>query len=424
MFSESRLLYNLEAEQALLGAMLFRNSVILQVAGYLMPEHFAEETHQRLYSLMLDDMTNGRTFTPITMAPRLGLIGAGDMKAGPYLVGLLSMATSVVYPQEFAEQIVELAAQRNLQAVCRETLASLESPDASSTDLTAETLSALQDISGSADLSVFKTEEAVGIEILESLSKPLVCTSTGFPRLDQAMGGGMYPGCVYGFMGRFKSGKTLFASTISDNLSRREQQVKHVYFALEMGANAIHQRKLARRMEVWPSRFRDPNHRSSTETWNKCREAIEKTPSACIYANTPGVAFDRLKRLAATAVYRHKIEGFILDYWQLVEGQPRGMSRADHLECVAQWVAEFVKKHQIWAIVLGQINQNGNTRGSEGSQLAFDQVYDICRPDDGGPTAWLEPRASRYTQATAVGCKDLAAYEIKEIGPYFHEYER
>lgn len=152
-------------------------------------------------------------------------------------------------------------------------------------------------------------------------------------------------------------------------------------------------------------------------------QAIEEGGDYCCYANVPGCQFDRLQRICAAAVYRLRIEGLILDYWQLVGGQPRGQSRADHLENVAQWVAEFVKKHGIWAIVLGQINQNGNTRGSEGSQLAFDQVYDICRQED-GPRAWLECRASRYTAANDVGTPAEPAYEIMSCGPYFAELKK
>ena len=135
----------------------------------------------------------------------------------------------------------------------------------------------------------------------------------------------------------------------------------------------------------------------------------------------PGVSFERLQRLCATAVYRHRINGFILDYSQLVTGQRKSQSRADHLEEVAQWVAEFTKKHGIWAIVLGQINQTGNTRGSEGSQLAFDQVFDICRPDDDAPVVWLESRASRHSAAINIGSSHAPAYEIDGKGPYFRE---
>ena len=67
---------------------------------------------------------------------------------------------------------------------------------------------------------------------------------TGIEKLNQAMEGGMYAGKLYGIVGRKKMGKTMLAGTISTNL--QQSGVKHLYLALEMGSEEIHQRNMAR----------------------------------------------------------------------------------------------------------------------------------------------------------------------------------
>ena len=126
-----------------------------------------------------------------------------------------------------------------------------------------------------------------------------------------------------------------------------------------------------------------------------------------LYEDAPGLTFDGLKDMVSRAVAKGKIKGYILDYWQLVGGKPKNKNTAEHLDEVAQWIADFARKHNIFAVVAAQINQEGNTRGGEGIRLAFDQVYQINR-EQGREEAWagdaghpIHPVARRRVQGPA-----------------------
>lgn len=250
--------------------------------------------------------------------------------------------------------------------------------------------------------------------------------SSGITQLDEAMGGGFYAGKVYGFFGRKKSGKTALGATFSHNLA--DNGCKHTFICGEMGANEIHERVLARRMDVYPSAFRtDVKH----EGWFRARlyEAAKNAKGMVHYEDAPGVTFSQLKRLCSTAATRTKSKGIILDYLQLVQGQRPGESFSSHMDNVSQWLAEYVRKHRMFAIVLGQMNQGSdgkcNVRGGEGIRLACDQAYELKRMngDPTTPFAWLEMMDTRYTGWKNIGEENYAGLQMMEKGPYFQELE-
>jgi len=231
--------------------------------------------------------------------------------------------------------------------------------------------------------------------------------STGLRGLDALMGGGMFRGKVYGFSGKAKAGKTLLASTISYNLG--ENGCKHLYVAMEMGANEIAQRKFARK-----GGFNSLEFIQGKRTW----EGIVPNPNIR-YLDAPGITFNELKSRLLETVARHQITGAIIDYWQLVQGQDSRQTEEKHLRDVAQGLADFAKRHGIWILLLSQTNEEGKTFAGQGLIKACDQLYMIHGTDD---TRWLEMSATRYTEKMDYGSELDPPLSInKRVGPYFDE---
>ena len=59
--------HNLEAEQALLGAILVNNEAHDRVSGFLEPQHFYDPLHQQIYETAAKLIANGKQATPITL---------------------------------------------------------------------------------------------------------------------------------------------------------------------------------------------------------------------------------------------------------------------------------------------------------------------------------------------------------------------
>jgi hypothetical protein len=150
-------------------------------------------------------------------------------------------------------------------------------------------------------------------------------------------------------------------------------------------------------------------------------EAAFRNAANLIYRNAPGLTFAALRAIVGKAIMQHKVKGIILDYWQLVGGKEDRRSTSEHLDEVAQWIADTGRKHKVWMVVAAQINQEGNTRGGEGIRLAFDQVYQVHRMSESSPHIWMEMMDTRYTQWAELGSKEQAKFFMHAKGPFFSE---
>jgi replicative DNA helicase len=256
-------------------------------------------------------------------------------------------------------------------------------------------------------------------QIYESMKTNLPVDSTGIPRLDAMLGGGLIQGKLYGLFARKKVGKTSFAVTMAHNLD--QQNIKHAFICGEMGSAEIHEKFLSRVMQEYPSTFRNKEKRNSFEFLNKIVAAGEKLNDCTRYYDAAGLTFDDLKGIVSEAKYRYDVNGVILDYLQLVGGKQAKVSEAVHLDNVSQWLAEAAKKYKIWILALGQINQEGNTRGGEGIRLACDMCLELHRKDLTTNTAWIEMKDTRYTSWGNLGGEGDEPLIMKEYGQYFEQ---
>src|SRR5579871_2078818 len=88
--------HNLEAEQALLGAILVNNDAFDRVSDFLKAEHFSEELHRRVYDVMASLIRAGKIATPVTLKTFLGDHDLGGITLPQYLARLAAEATSVI----------------------------------------------------------------------------------------------------------------------------------------------------------------------------------------------------------------------------------------------------------------------------------------------------------------------------------------
>jgi replicative DNA helicase len=339
-----------------------------------------------------------------------------------YLGSAVANSLSLVHPVEEAKLLVRMSQKREFIIACQRSalMAASPSDDQTADEHAAHLNTDIERIIRGYGIPDFQNDFEISQGILADMKDQRQPFSTGLGKLDTLMGGGLYPGRSYGFAARKKVGKTVLASTISCNLNL--EGVKHLFICGEMSPKEIHQRNLARLTNSFPSEFRNEySQNKSFET--KVASAAFASKRCILYHNAPGLTFTELKRVASSAVFRHSIKGFILDYWQLVGGKEKGKSTSEHLDEVAQWIADFGRKHGVWTITFAQINQEGNTRGGEGIRMAFDQVYQIRgmgeNEDISFPDRWLEMMDTRYTAWGNIGSAIQAGLSMNPKGPYF-----
>lgn len=412
---------NIPAEQAMLGMLFLDNHALLHTP-HLRSDHFYEPVHQRLFSAMARAFERGNSFSPITLKLEFDQDQAlTDIGGSLYLMKLAMAGNGLISPKIMADMLVDLAQRRSILKVCDAARHAILMTSAGSAVDAATSLSQQIDLAVSDSTgTMFEDDYEVTETIISDLKRDVQPYPTGYGMLDLAMDGGLYPGKSYGFAARKKVGKTILGGSISCNLN--VAGVRHLFICGEMSPAEIQKRTLARLLSVQQSVFNSRAGRTSRFLRMVADEA-QKSQRAVIYKNAPGLTFEDLKYYVLLARKKKKITGFILDYWQLVGGKPKGKSTAEHLDDVAQWIADTCRKTDLWSITMAQINQEGNTRGGEGIRLAFDQVYTLKAPSDdaGRRERWLDMSDTRYTAWRSVGSSNRPAFFLNENGPYFAE---
>lgn len=394
--------------------------------GALTSQHFGHEMHRIIFEALADKIRQDVDFEKPIFPPVLAdKIGEDGVK---YLQRCFVSATSggIINFEHAASCVIEAYYARLLLEKCAVARHFLEAD-------TPDIATAISELKQATDLALgetmgdrFHDSGKVTLAIAADLENQVNPYSTGLTLLDEAMGGGLYPGKAYGIAARKKVGKTILAGTISHNLNMAG--VKHLFICGEMGEREIHQRVMGRHLRLYSSAFRGGYDRALLAA--KLKTAAREMPKNAIYLDAPGITFERLKDAVMMAHLKYGISGFILDYWQLVGGKQARDSEANHLQEVAQWIAEIGRKLGIWSLTMAQVNQDGNTRGSEGMRLAFDQVYQMHpvagmggEADVSQPGRWLEMMDTRYTRWTNIGNAEYPRLFLHERGIYFDEVE-
>lgn len=109
---------NIEAEQALLGAILMRNAAFDMVSGFLEAEHFYEHLHQRIYAIAAEMLRKGKSVTPILMKSYFeGEMIGEDMPVSKYLMRLAAEAVTIINAKDYGLAIHEMWIRRQAISV-------------------------------------------------------------------------------------------------------------------------------------------------------------------------------------------------------------------------------------------------------------------------------------------------------------------
>src|ERR1043165_3347559 len=112
---------NVEAEPALLGALMIDNRLVEDIGLKLKPHHFFEPLHGRIYEAILKMTDSNRVANPVTLRPLFdGDENIKEVGGAAYLAQLTGSGAAVIGARDFAGQIYDLALLRSLIGVGRD----------------------------------------------------------------------------------------------------------------------------------------------------------------------------------------------------------------------------------------------------------------------------------------------------------------
>ncbi|HQZ12796.1 MAG TPA: replicative DNA helicase [Devosia sp.] len=384
--------HNVEAEQALLGAILVNNEAFYRVSDFLMAEHFYEPVHREIYEVCGKIIRAGKTATPITTKTYLPDQLLADVTMPQYLARLAAEATTVINAGDYGQTIYDLALRRNLILIGEEMTATAYESDV---ELTApkqieEAEKQLFDLAekGRYDGGFQSFNDALreAIEMAgEAYSRDgtLSGTSTGLTDLDRLMGGLQRSDLVI-LAARPAMGKTSLATNIAFHVAksfrgeitpdghRKTIDGGHVgFFSLEMSAEQLATRILAEQAEISSSDIRRGNIHESQ--FAKLVDTSNLMSTVPLYIDdTGGLSVAQLAARARRLKRQKGLDLLIVDYLQLLSGSSKksNENRVQELTEITTTLKALAKELEVPIIALSQLSRQVENREDKHPQLA------------------------------------------------------
>ncbi|GGA50320.1 replicative DNA helicase [Pelagibacterium lentulum] len=383
--------HNIEAEQALLGAILVNNEAFYRVSDFLEPDHFYEPIHREIYEVCGKIIRTGKTATPITAKTYLqDELGEGVTMA-QYLARLAAEATTVLNAADYGQAIYDLAIRRSLILIGEEVVESAYSADvdASANKQIEEAEKRLFDLAekGRYDGGFQGFNQAL-IEAInmagEAYSRDgsLSGTATGLTDLDRLMGGLQRSDLII-LAARPAMGKTSLATNIAFSVAKAYQaepapdgHMKTInggvvgFFSLEMSAEQLATRILAEQAEISSSDIRRGNiHESQYAKLVDTSNLMAQVP---LYIDdTGGISIAQLAARARRLKRQKGLDLLIVDYLQLLSGSKKaGENRVQELTEITTTLKALAKELEVPIIALSQLSRQVENREDKHPQLA------------------------------------------------------
>ncbi|HUS96534.1 MAG TPA: replicative DNA helicase, partial [Hyphomicrobiaceae bacterium] len=338
--------HNIEAEQALLGAILVNNEALDRVSQFLDAHHFYEPIHQEIFEVTSKLIQAGKQATPITL--RTFFENAepidSDMTVPQYLARLAASATTIINAVDYGRTIYDLATRRALVIIGEDMVnVAYDSPvDAPPQKQIEEAETRLYDLAESGKYGQgflnFGTALTQAVEMANSAYQRdghLSGLSTGLADLDNKMGGLQSSDLII-LAGRPSMGKTALATNIAYNVAKAFQTEKQAdgtdkvvnggvvgFFSLEMSAEQLATRILSEQAEIPSEKIR---RGMITEPEFRRLVQVSKTMSTSpLYIDqTGGITIAQLAARARKLKRQRNLNLLVVDYLQLLSGGKRG----------------------------------------------------------------------------------------------------
>ena len=328
---------NIEAEQALLGAILANNSALERVSEFLMPVHFASPVHAAIYDAIVTLHGRGHSADPVTLKGYLTDSGVLDEVGGvKYLMDLVASSVTIINAEEYAKLIFDRYLRRQLIDIGTKTVnnAYILNMDSDASAQIAQVEKKLYELGTEGQIDggpqPFHTALTEVIqEVAEARKNPdgISGAPTGFRDLDAKMGG-LHKSDLLILAGRPGMGKTAFATCLAFNTARcfmedikKGKERKGVaFFSLEMSASQLAGRILSTETQIASDKLR--NGKITPDEYRRVVEfagELEKVP--LFIDDTPALTVAAIQNRCRT-LKRDSTKGLglvVIDYLQLMD---------------------------------------------------------------------------------------------------------
>jgi len=384
---------NLEAEAALLGALMIDNRLVEDVMLKLRPEHFHEALHGRVYEAILRLSDRGMVATPVTLKPLFDADTAmAEVGGTAYLARLTEQSGALIAARDFAQQIYDLALLREMIRVGRDMAAGALDTAADvpplaqieAAELALYKVAEQGEVAGAVKTFAQATREAVDMADRAMKSGGhLSGYTTGLDALNAKIGG-LHKSDLVILASRPAMGKSALATNIAFACAQRAQRdaadgldegkrsgTGVAFFSLEMSSDQLATRVLAEQAEVNSESLRMGKIRQ--DEFNRLARAAGALSELPFYIDdTPALSIAALRTRARRLKRQRGVGLIIVDYLQLLQGSARASNenRVQEISEITRGLKTLAKELQVPVLALSQLSRAVENREDKRPQLA------------------------------------------------------
>jgi len=364
--------HNIEAEQIVLGCIIFDNSVLSEISAKVKVIDFYLAQHRRIYEAMISISNRAEPIDLVTLKNELGM----DFETSggiEYLTQLRFMVSTTANLKYHIKIIKDNALRRNLINGSSKIIEDCYNID-NDVDkvLNLAEMSILDIAQGKEMTDIFHIKDILksNLASLSELIKNKGATTgipTGFVEYDKRTSG-LHPTDLILIAARPSMGKTSFAINMATNAAMRANAAVAI-FSLEMGKEQLANRILSSESLIpsWKIRNGEIDQNDSV----RLVQTMEIISKSNIYIDdTPGITVSEIRAKCKNLKMRGQLDLVVIDYLQLMSGEGRSDSRQQEISDNSRLLKILAKELQVPVIALSQLNREADKRTDHKPQLS------------------------------------------------------
>ncbi|OWV62561.1 hypothetical protein ATY75_12110 [Rhizobium sp. N122] len=390
---------NIEAEQALLGAVLMNNEALDVLRVPLEPSHFYEAIHRDIFGAILDLRKAGRHANPVTVRNYVDDVQIGEKTISQYLASLVSNAVTVINAPDYARAIIEASARRACLQLSQKMEKTAYSKELDIMDefeaLKAKFEDVVKALQGGDGIENRRPGDAyLDFFSSTSLNGGAVGVVIAIPAIRAAIGEDVFAaGNVYGLLGASGEGKTATTMQLIYGAVAAGHPV--LFLSYDQSAPQCVRQMIAQVHGIDTKQQNDPERRMTQSERDKCMMFVawlNQQPFEIIRCRREGIS--RLLAYAKRFIKRHKngkTPLIVIDHILKIKPRDDRASPDVRSSEINMEAKAFADETQSSFLILNQRNGQGGYRlnprpigkdiyGGEGAKQDYDAIAYLYRP--------------------------------------------
>lgn len=368
--------FSVEAEQALLGAIIFKPDLFDVVGGMIESNDFYLEEHRHIYTALSSMYMQSKTIDTVTLVNALVEQGDRDEAGGSQYISLIaSTVPSLSNVKDYARIVKDKSILRRLINVCTDISENAYEEGEPVRKIIDSAEQKIFDISHNNEAKEFRHIKDIlqnvyrDIEVLAETGGAPTGVKTGFSDLDRVLVQ-MGKGDLIIVGARPGMGKTSFAMNIATNVAKTKKAV--AIFSLEMSGEQLVSRILSSEALIDSRSLR--TGQLKPEEWDNLAGVASSLSGCDIYiddtsAITSTEMRSKLRRLSNLGLV-------VIDYIGLMQTTSKSDNRAQQVAEISRDLKIMAKDLGVPIICCAQLNRGTEQRGGEAKKPTLSDLRD------------------------------------------------